>query len=155
MWAAKLLIDIGWSLAVLCFIQIGGDMAENSSTVLIELSLEGADAGELDGLTRQLRTEIQDLPIDSIEHVSEGSAPEGAKAVEAVAIGLMAVKLAPAVLPPLVALLTSWINRKPTTPVEMTVKSGRKTVVIKYDPTKTSQKDLDALTKSLFRALKG
>ena len=129
-------------------------MSENSAELLIELSLEGGDATELDELTRQLRAEVAELNVDSIRQVSEGAAPKGTKAVDMAIIGQMAVSLAPTVVPPLFNLLKSWVERKPSTPVKVKVKVGRKTTEIEYDPTKTSAKDLDLLIKTLNRSLK-
>jgi hypothetical protein len=129
-------------------------MSENLSELLIELSLEGGDPSELDELTRQLRTEVEELNVDSVEEVSIGAAPEGTKAVDFMAIGQMAVTLAPTIVPPLFELLKSWVDRKPSTPVKIKVRVGRKTAQIEYDPTRTSAKDLDDLVKALGRSIK-
>jgi hypothetical protein len=132
----------------------GDSMSENSTEVLIELSLDGSDAVELDELTRQLRAQVQELDIDSIHEVSEGVAPAGTKGMDPAVIGQMAVTLAPSILPPLFDLLKSWVERKPSTPVKVTVKVGRKTAQIEYDPTKTSAKDLDLLIQTLHKSMK-
>jgi hypothetical protein len=66
----------------------------------------------------------------------------------------MAVTLAPAVIPPLFDLLKSWVERKPSTPVKIRVKVGKRTAQIEYDPTKTSAKELEALIKSLSKSMK-
>ncbi len=129
-------------------------MSENTAEVLVELSLEGGDSVELDELTRQLRSEVQELEIESIHKVSEGVAPAGTKGADIAAIGQMAIALAPSVIPPLFDLLKSWVERKPSTPVKVTVKVGRKTAQIEYDPTKTSAKDLDVLVKTLHKSMK-
>ncbi len=132
----------------------GDPMSENSAELLIELSLEGGDLSELDELTRQLRAEVAELNVDSIQQVSEGMAPKGTKAVDMAAIGQMAISLAPTVVPPLFDLLKSWVERKPSTPIKVRVKVGRKTAEIEYDPTRTSAKDLDLLIKTLNKSLK-
>jgi len=106
---------------------------------------------ELDELTRQLRTEINEINIDSVEQVSAGAAPEGTKAADFAAIGQMAVTLAPAIVSPLFDLLKSWVERKPSTPVKGKV--GKKTTQIEYDPTSTSAKDLEALVKAMGRSV--
>lgn len=129
-------------------------MSENSAELWIELSLDGGDINELDELTRQLRAEVAELNVDSIQQVSEGMAPEGTKAVDMTVIGQMVISLAPSVVPPLFDLLKSWIERKPSTPVKVKVKVGRKTAEIEYDPTKTSAKDLDLLIKTLKKSMK-
>ena len=130
------------------------NMSENTAEVLVELSLEGGDSVELDELTRQLSSEVQELEIESLHEVSEGVAPAGTKGADITAIGQMAIALAPSVIPPLFDLLKSWVERKPSTPVKVTVKVGRKTAQIEYDPTKTSAKDLDLLVKTLQKSMK-
>jgi len=136
------------------FPHFGESMSENPAELIIELSFEGGDAVELDELTRQLRAEVQELNIDTLDQVSAGVAPEGTKAVDLAAIGQMAVTLAPAIIPPLFDLLKSWVERKPSTPVKIKVKVGKRTAQIEYDPTRTSAKDLDTLIKTLNKSLK-
>jgi hypothetical protein len=125
-------------------------MPEHTTELLVELSLEGGDAAELDELTRQLRAEVEALNVDSVEQVSAGEAPQGTKAVDLAAIGQMAITLAPAIVPPLFDLLKPWVERKPSTPVKV----GKRTAQIEYDPTKTSAKDLEALIKALNKSIK-
>jgi hypothetical protein len=132
----------------------GESMSENSAELLIELSLDGGDTAELDKLTRQLRAEVAELNVDSIQQVSKGVAPKGTKAVDVAAIGQMAITLAPTVIPPLFGLLKSWVDRKPSTPVKVTVRVGRKTAQIEYDPTRTSAKELELLIKTLNQSVK-
>ena len=129
-------------------------MSQSPAELFIELSLESGDSAELDELTRQLTAEVEELSVDSVEQVSAGSAPSGTKAADFTAIGQMAVTLAPAVVPPLFELLKSWVERKPSTPVKVKVRFGRKTAEIEYDPTRTSSKDLDALIKTLNKSVK-
>jgi len=133
--------------------RIGGGMSENPAELLIELSLEGGDSTELDELTRQLRAEVEELNVDSVEQVSVGPAPEGTKAVDFAAIGQMAVTLAPTIVPPLFELLKSWVERKPSTPVKIKVRVGRKTAQIEYDPAHTSAKDLEDIIKALNKSV--
>ena len=129
-------------------------MSESPAELFIELSLDNGDATELDELTRQLRAQVEELNIDSVGQISEGPAPEGTKAVDLVAIGQMAVTLAPAIVPPLFDLLKSWVERKPSTPVRIKVKVGTRTAQIEYDPTRTSAKDLEAIMKALGKSVK-
>jgi len=129
-------------------------MSENTAELLIELSLEGGDDTELDELTRQLKAEVEELNVDAVEQVSMGSAPQGTKSVDLAAIGQMAVTLAPAIVPPLFDLLKSWVERKPSTPVKVRVKVGKRIAQIEYDPTQTSAKDLEALIKALHKSVK-
>lgn len=121
----------------------------------ISLFLEDGDQEELDNLTRQLKAEIEQLQIELVEDVVVGKTPEGAKALDWVAVGNMTVTLAPIVFPSLIDLLKSWVERKPTTPVKIRIKVGKnKTAQIEYDPTKTSTKELEDLVKSLTKSIK-
>ena len=129
-------------------------MSENPSTLIVELSVEGGDPTELDELTRQLRAEVNEMEVESVEQVSLGQAPDGTKAADMAALGQLAVTLAPTLVPPLFELLKSWVERKPSTPVKIRVKSGRKTAQIEYDPAHTSAKDLEELVKTLNKSLK-
>ena len=97
---------------------------------------------------------MEELSIDSVEEISAGPAPKGTKAADFSAIGQMAVTLAPMIVPPLFDLLKSWVERKPSTPVKVRVRVGRKTAQIEYDPTHTSAKDLEALIKVLNKSVK-
>ncbi len=129
-------------------------MSENPAELFIELSLDGGNDAELDELTRQLMAEVEDLRVDSVEQVSAGDAPDGTKAVDMLVIGQMAVSLAPTIIPPLFELLKSWVERKPSTPVKIRVKVGKRTALIEYDPTRTSAQELEVLVKTLSRSLK-
>lgn len=129
-------------------------MSENPAELFIELSLDGGNDAELDELTRQLKAEVEELRVDSVEQVSAGDAPDGTKAVDMLVIGQMAVSLAPTIIPPLFELLKSWVERKPSTPVKIRVKVGKRTALIEYDPTRTSAQELEVLVKTLSRSLK-
>lgn len=129
-------------------------MAEDFSELVILLALEDGDTPELDEMSRQLRAEIEELNIESIENVSQGSAPAGTKAADWASIGQLAVTLAPSVIPPLFDLLKSWTERRPGMPVKVKVRVGKnKTAQIEYDPTTTSAGDLEALIRTLARSM--
>ncbi len=129
-------------------------MSENPAELFIEVLLEEGHEAELDELTRQLKAEVEDLSVDSVEDVINGNAPDGTKALDITVIGQMAVTLAPTIIPPLFELLKSWVERKPSTPVKIKVKIGKRTAQIEYDPTKTTAKDLEVLVKTLGKSLK-
>ena len=129
-------------------------MSENAAELLIELSLEGSDSTELDELTRQLRAEVEELNVDSVEQVFVGPPRRDKGRRFCRAIGQMAVTLAPTIVPPLFELLKSWTERKPSTPVKIKVRVGRKTAQIEYDPAHTSAKDLEDIIKVLNKSVK-
>ena len=128
-------------------------MSENTSTMFVEVLVDGGDPAEVDDLTRELARELNELNVEDVAQISEKSAPVGTKALDMAAIGQLAVTLAPSVVAPLFELLKSWVERKPSTPVKVRVKVGRRTAEIEYDPTRTSAKDLEALIKTLNKSV--
>src|SRR5262245_56698553 len=76
------------------------------------------DAGEVDRLTRSLRTELLALDVDGVELV-HGTAPEGAKADAALITELVVALAGSPVLIQLGRVLRDWVNRA----------NGRKLVV--------------------------
>jgi hypothetical protein len=63
---------------------------------------------ELDRMTRQLLRELKTFDLESVQLKSEGALPAGAKGVEAVTAGTIAVSVLPAVLPKIVEFLQGW-----------------------------------------------
>jgi len=59
-------------------------------------------------LAQRLRKDIRELDVDAVEWVHAGEAPVGAKGDPA-ALGALAVTLAPAVIAPLMSMLSSWL----------------------------------------------
>lgn len=99
-------------------------MADNIElTVLV--GHRDADPDELDRATRRLRSELQELPIESASLVP-ADRPVGAKAGDAVTLGALAISLAPVVMPAFVEFLKSWMARKDG----RTVSLKRKGIVI-------------------------
>lgn len=129
-------------------------MAEMYHDVEIEVFVEGGDAEELDELTRELKAEIESLDVESVDGISAGRMPTGTKSTDWAMIGQLVVTLTPSVIPPLIALLKSWVERKPSTPVKIRLRAGKKTAQIEYDPTKTNAKDLDLLVKALSKSMR-
>src|SRR5262245_16052 len=80
-------------------------MPSAPTAISLTLHIQGSgevDADELDRLTRQLRDELEELGIESVELAREGTPPSGAKAVEPVSLGGLAIKILPAALPALI-----------------------------------------------------
>ncbi|HEX5203620.1 MAG TPA: hypothetical protein VFW27_27150 [Actinoplanes sp.] len=84
---------------------------------------------DLDGdgvadLTLGLRREILGTNVDSAEMASAGSSPEGAKSGGLVAVGALAVTLAPTVVQSLMDVISSWLSRQPSD-VEIEIDGNR------------------------------
>ena len=84
---------------------------DKNTQLVISVSLDDGDQTELQDLTSQLRSEVEQLYIDSVDNVSLGEKPGGTKGADWVAIGEMVVTLTPVVIPPLFALLKSWVKK--------------------------------------------
>jgi hypothetical protein len=63
---------------------------------------------EQDRTTRQLLRELKTFDLESVQLKSMGAPPVGAKGVEAVTAGTIAVSVLPAVFPKLVEFLQAW-----------------------------------------------
>ena len=70
----------------------------------------GSDQEEVGALAQRLRRDIQQLDVDAVDFVREGAVPTGAKG-DPLALGTMAVTLAPIVLKSLFDMLQSWTAR--------------------------------------------
>ncbi len=132
-------------------------MSEPLPELEISVSVDDGVPEEVDELARELRAEIAGLDVESVGEVAGGPAPEGSKGamgIDLASIGQMTVTLAPVIVPPLFALLKSWVERKPSVPVTVRVKVGKRTAEIEYDPTKVSAEDVQALIKSLSKPVR-
>jgi hypothetical protein len=68
----------------------------NPEAAVLELSVDagpGADDDELERLARSLRAELLELDLDSVEPAAAGPAPDDARAVEALMLGALVVRL--------------------------------------------------------------
>jgi hypothetical protein len=67
-----------------------------SESAELELSVDagpGADEDELERLARNLRTELLELDVETVEPAAAGPAPDDARAVEALLLGALVVKV--------------------------------------------------------------
>lgn len=69
----------------------------NAEAADLELSIDAgpdADDEELERLARSLRAELLQLDVDAVEPAATGRAPTGARAVEALMVGALVIRLA-------------------------------------------------------------
>jgi hypothetical protein len=95
-----------------------------AATLSLQLDLDlGADAGaeELDEAARELARELRELDVESVERLTAGEPPPGARAAEAVAIGSLMVTLGRAALGTLAGVLQSWLARRSGRTVKLTL----------------------------------
>jgi hypothetical protein len=81
----------------------------------LELAVDagpGADEDELERLARSLRAELLDLDLDSVEPATSGPAPDDARAIEALMVGALVVRLArdSETLSSLVRAIRGWLG---------------------------------------------
>jgi hypothetical protein len=94
-----------------CADVVGGDFVV--AEVDVSVAEVGADAEQLEELTRALRAEILTLDVESVVPRSGGEAPPGTRGVDAAAIGALVVSVAPALgaLARLVTTVVDWLRR--------------------------------------------
>jgi len=124
--------------------------------LILEINLgEDADPDELDLRTCQLREELQDLVIESVGPLKTGEVPEGAKAVEAVTLGALALAVLPVFMPKLVEFLQSWVNRAEYRKIKVKTQVGDRSIELEYAPENLSTKELKRLVSTLTEAMAG
>lgn len=80
--------------------------------VRVELAEADADAERLDQLSSMLRTELLQLDVDDVVPVPAGPPPAGARALDAVVVGGLLIKLADsAALRSVVDTVRRWLGR--------------------------------------------
>jgi hypothetical protein len=78
---------------------------------------------ELENLTAAVRRELLQLDVQSVERVSAGPAPEGAKGIELAALGALIVNMSKAtpVLGQVIEVIQAWAARSPNRTVKLTL----------------------------------
>lgn len=127
-------------------------MAAPDLNLVLHLAVPDADLAQLEQATARLRREVRDLPVANVGPVIATSAPiPGAKAgPEAVAIGAIAVSLAPHVIGPLFDLLKGWMNRNPGVATKIKYQSAKgDQVELEFDPARMSREEIAGLVDTL------
>ena len=82
------------------------------SGIRLEFAEEGADAERLDTLTSSMLVEIRQLDVEDVTNVSVETPTEGTRAVDALAIGALLVRLVDsAALRSLISAVRRWVHR--------------------------------------------
>ena len=111
---------------------------EQLSQFTLRIDAPEADSGELDDLTRQLRREILETPVEQVDLVPGAPTPAGAKGTPVTMHGELAVSLKPSGLPDFLGMLRDWLTRHEDRRVEVTLNIGGNTVNIKASITDIS-----------------
>lgn len=93
--------------------KVNGDIDGKSQKLLLVLELDSdADADEAERLGRQLRSDLTQLDIDTVEPVTSASAPEGAKGTGTDWASLLVTLSGPgAALTSVIAVVRDWLAR--------------------------------------------
>jgi hypothetical protein len=114
----------------------------------------GSDDDELDRLTRQLRNELAEVPeVESVDFLSGGAAPPGARAVDPLTLGTLLLAIVPTALPKLMEVLNGWAMRGENRKVKIKTQVGDRSVEVEYNPTTMSQAELKQLVQTLSSAI--
>jgi hypothetical protein len=78
---------------------------------------------EMEELTAAIRRELLQLDVQSVDRISGGPAPDGAKGIELAAIGALIVNLGKAtpVLGQVIDVIQAWAARSPNRTVKLTL----------------------------------
>jgi len=81
--------------------------------IQVGVAEEGSDTGRLEELALQLRQEILELDVQSVQPYAVGEAPEGTRGSAAAVAGALVVSLQPTVaaVTAVVALVRDWLRR--------------------------------------------
>lgn len=112
----------------------------------------GAD--DLDFLTRQLRSELNQISVESVDLIQEGQVPLGAKSAEVITAGTLAIAVLPPFIPQLITFLQSWVMRAENRRVTIKSQIGDRSIELEYAPKSMSQDELVNLVNTLTNALK-
>ena len=97
-------------------------MSTRGIAVRLEVGLESdADAVELQDATSQLRSELLELDVDDVKASSGGPAPPGTRGAAAAEIGTLLVAAGRAAIGPIVAAIQSWVARRASRSVKLTI----------------------------------
>ncbi|MET9977159.1 hypothetical protein ACFYOI_19605 [Streptomyces microflavus] len=105
-----------------------------------------SDLEELAELAEKLQSYLLEAEPDlrDVRMVRDGHVPEGSKPGEVIAVGVLAVTLAPVVLRSVVRVLEVWIKNRPVRSVKVTV--GKDTIELNATSDAIQQKAIDYFT---------
>jgi hypothetical protein len=97
-------------------------MPDQANQVLLEFDVEDGDEAELDRAATNLRRQLLELEVESVERPSAGAAPPGSRAIELAALGAIVVGLQqPGVLDGVANVVRSWVGRDSGRSVKLSI----------------------------------
>jgi hypothetical protein len=122
---------------------------ETPVELLVEVGASGADVEEVDRLTRDLLSELRELPVESANLVSDGQPGHGTKVVDVAVIGMLMAGVLPTFLPNLVTFLQSWLKRGDGKTIKIKSANGKKSFEVELPMGEFSHAELHELLQSL------
>jgi hypothetical protein len=122
----------------------------------LKLQVEGGHdqtSEELDTASRQLRGELLDLPVESVDWIVSQDAPAGAKSAEVITLGTMAVTVLPIFIPKIIEFLQSWVARHDGKTIKVKSQSGDRSIELEFSQKAISQAELKTLLDTLANSL--
>ena len=91
--------------------------------LLLEFDATGADAAELERTTTNLRRQLLELDVESVDRPTAGAAPPDARGIDLAAVGalLVALQQGTDVVSKIVTLVRSWVDREDGRTVKLTI----------------------------------
>ena len=117
--------------------------------LLVQVGASGADAEEIDRLTRELLGELRELPLESAHLVAESGRGPGAKAVSVEVIGWLVAVILPTFLPNLVNFLQSWLKRRDGKTIKIKAAAGDKSFEVELPVGEFSHAEIHELIEYL------
>jgi len=132
-------------------------MPTDSKVPLIELRIDSRAVlapDELDRITRQLRSDLSELQVESVEFHRDGNLPSGAKGAEAaLALGSLAVAVLPTAIPKLIEFLRDWLLRGENRTLKLKLQVGGNSAEIECNPSAVAVNDIELLVGKLTGVL--
>jgi hypothetical protein len=122
---------------------------ETPVELLVQVGASGADVEEVDRLTRELLSELRELPLESVALVHDVQPGAGAKSGGVEILGLLLAGVVPTFLPNLVTFLQSWLKRGVGKTIKIKAASGKKSFELELPAGEFSHAELHELLQSL------
>ena len=131
------------------------DKQNNAHQLLLQIDMgDILDLDQINQLTHQLKDEISEKDVFSVDFISEDSTPDGAKAADAVTWGMLGVSVLPSVLPMLIEFLQKWTMRGESRKLKVKAQNGDQLIELEYSPESVSNKELKELVSIIQAGMK-
>jgi hypothetical protein len=128
-------------------------MGSKALTVDLRLAFRDSSPEELEELTRSIREQLLEHPIERVDLVRGASRLAGTKAADPVTLGAIALVVLPTVLPKVVELLKQLTTRKDGLTFELNISEGDRRLEFKLPATPEAERQLQALLREAKKAI--